>query len=99
MRFGFCSFSSSSSASRSARSPPQTYDAISYAIAADAVSTGHDVYAATQRYNYSPIWSFVIATLWRVTGGDRMRFVLLVGLLLNDDGVAEALQTSSTASG
>jgi hypothetical protein len=41
------------------------------------------VYAATERYNYSPVWSFVIAALWRLAGGDLMRFVLLVGLLLN----------------
>jgi hypothetical protein len=63
--------------------PAVTYDGLSYAIAADAVATGHDVYAATSRYNYSPVWSWIIAGLWRLAAGELMRFVLFVGLLLN----------------
>lgn len=63
--------------------PTATYDAISYAIAADAVATGHDVYAATSRYNYSPVWSFVLAALWRAAAGELMRFIVFIGLMLN----------------
>jgi len=63
--------------------PVATYDAFSYAIVAEAVSSGHVVYDATTRYNYSPLWSWVLAALWTLAGADLLRFVLLVGLLLN----------------
>lgn len=71
--------------------PLVMYDAFSYVIVADAVSSGHDVYAATNRYNYSPAWSRVLAALWRLAGGEMMRFVLLVGLLLNAADAAAAV--------
>lgn len=70
--------------------PAATFDAISYAIVGDAVSSGHDVYAATNRYNYSPVWSFVLAALWRLGGGELMRFIVFVGLLLNAVDAAAA---------
>ena len=41
-----------------ASAPVATYDAVSYSIVAQAVSSGQTVYAATARYNYSPVWSF-----------------------------------------
>lgn len=63
--------------------PTWTFDSVSYAIVGDAVSSGHDVYAATNRYNYSPVWSFVLAGLWRAAGGELMRFILFIGLMLN----------------
>ena len=37
--------------------PLVMYDAFSYAIVGQAVSSGQNVYAATERYNYSPVWS------------------------------------------
>jgi len=63
--------------------PLVMYDAFSYAIVGQAVSSGQNVYAATERYNYSPVWSRVLAALWRLSSGEMMRFVLFVGLLLN----------------
>jgi hypothetical protein len=72
--------------------PAATFDSISYAIVGEAVSSGHDVYATTSRYNYSPLWSFVVAALWRLAGGELMRFIVFVGLLLNAvDAVAAGL--------
>jgi len=63
--------------------PAATFDAISYAIVGDAVSSGHDVYSATSRYNYSPVWSFVLAAFWRLAGGELVRFIVFIGLMLN----------------
>ena len=40
------------------------FDTESYLIVADAVLTGQNAYQATDRYNYSPVWSFVVAGLW-----------------------------------
>ena len=71
--------------------PLVMYDAFSYAIVGRAVSAGQDVYAATSRYNYSPLWSHVLGALWGAAGGEMMRFVLLVGLLLNAADAAAAL--------
>ena len=71
--------------------PLVMYDAFSYAIVGQAVSSGHDVYAATSRYNYSPVWSWVLGALWRLARGEMMPFVLLVGLLLNAADAAAAV--------
>lgn len=38
----------------------ETYDMASYRIVADAVAHGRNVYAATDRYNYGPIWAGVL---------------------------------------
>lgn len=57
------------------------YDTQSYLIVADATLRGQDVYAATDRYNYSPVWSFVVAGLWWMARPNVSFFVLLVGLL------------------
>jgi hypothetical protein len=58
------------------------FDSQSYLIAASATILGHNVYTVTDRYNYSPVWAFVVAGLFRAAGGDAPAFVLLVGLLL-----------------
>jgi hypothetical protein len=71
--------------------PLVMYDAFSYAIVGQAVSSGHDVYAATTRYNYTPLWSRVLGALWSVAQGEMMRFVLFVGLLLNAADAATSL--------
>ena len=70
--------------------PLVMYDAFSYAIVGQAVSSGQNVYAATERYNYSPVWSRVLGALWRLASGEMMRFVLFVGLLLNAADAASA---------
>ena len=58
------------------------FDSQSYLIAASATILGHNVYTVTDRYNYSPVWAFVVAGLFRAAGGDAPTFVLFVGLLL-----------------
>lgn len=58
------------------------YDSQSYLIAASATLLGHNPYAVTDRYNYSPVWALVVAGVFRLAGGDAPLFILLVGLLL-----------------
>ena len=57
------------------------YDSESFRIVAEAVLSGQNVYAATERYNYSPVWAFVVAGLWRLARPEFARFVLFLGLL------------------
>src|SRR5262249_44248826 len=59
------------------------FDSQSFLIVANAVLNGQNVYAATDRYNYSPVWSYVVAILWRVAMPHVGLFVLLVGLFAN----------------
>ncbi len=79
--------------------PVATYDAISYSIVAQAVSSGQSVYAATARYNYSPVWSFLLRGLWAAAGGRLALFVLLIGLLLNLSDVFSAFAVQNLARG
>lgn len=67
------------------------YDSRSYLIAAGATVLGHNPYAVTNRYNYSPVWAFVTAGLFRIAGGDEPLFVLLVGLSLIGTDLISAL--------
>ena len=71
--------------------PVVTYDAISYSLVARAVASGQNVYGATERYNYSPLWSEIMAGLWWLAGGRMLLFVLLIGLLLTAADAATAL--------
>ncbi|HKD17746.1 MAG TPA: hypothetical protein VKG23_07735 [Thermoanaerobaculia bacterium] len=71
--------------------PLATYDAISYSIVAQAVAAGQNVYAATNRYNYSPLWAGISGALWGLSGGRLSLFVLLVGLLVTAADAATAL--------
>ena len=57
------------------------FDSDSYLIVADAVLSGQNVYAVTDRYNYSPFWAYVVAALWSVSAPNLGLFVLLAGLL------------------
>lgn len=57
------------------------FDTESYLIVADAVLAGQNVYQATDRYNYSPVWSFVVAGLWASARPNVRLFILSVGLL------------------
>lgn len=58
------------------------YDSESYMIAAQAVLGGQNVYLATERYNYSPVWSFALAGLWKAAAPNTSLFLLLIGALL-----------------
>ncbi len=66
------------------------YDSESFRIVADAVLSGQNVYASTERYNYSPVWAFVVAGIWKLTRPDFARFVLLLGLLATAADLAGA---------
>lgn len=66
------------------------FDVDSYVLVADHVLAGHVVYAETERYNYAPLWSYVVAGCrWlqqalypnELDGGVRM-FHVLIALLL-----------------
>ncbi len=70
--------------------PVATYDAVSYSLVAQAVAAGQNVYGATHRYNYSPLWSEIVAGFWALAGGRMLLFVLLIGLLLTAADAATA---------
>jgi hypothetical protein len=57
------------------------YDSQSFVYAADAAAHGENVYAKTNRYNYSPLWAYVLGALWLAAAPNTSVFVLLVGLL------------------
>jgi hypothetical protein len=66
------------------------FDSDSYGIVAAATLAGQNIYAATDRYNYSPVWSWIVTGLWSVAAPNRSLFVLLIGLLLIAVDVATA---------
>ncbi len=57
------------------------FDTQSFLIVVRGVVSGQNIYALTDRYNYSPVWAFVATGIWKVSGGNVGAFVLLVGLL------------------
>ena len=73
-----------------ARTFAGNYDSESFRIVADAALAGQNVYAATDRYNYSPLWAYVAAGLRWLTRPDPARFVLAVSLLAIAADIASA---------
>lgn len=73
------------------------YDMESWWIASEAVLRGEPVYAATHRYNYGPLWSYIIGALrWlsAATGPDtvtRLHLFMTTFLSLSDLFLAWAL--------
>ncbi len=67
------------------------FDTQSYLIVVQGVLEGENVYALTERYNYSPLWSFVVAGLWLAAAPNVGAFVLLLGLLLIATDTASTL--------
>ena len=57
------------------------FDTQSFLIAVQSVVSGENVYAATDRYNYSPLWAFVATGIWELSKPNPGTFVLLLGLL------------------
>ena len=57
------------------------FDSQSFVFAADAAVSGENVYAETSRYNYSPLWAYVLGALWAVAEPNTSLFVFLVGIL------------------
>ncbi len=57
------------------------FDTQSFLIAVQSVVTGQNIYVATDRYNYSPLWSFVATGVWNVAKPEPGTFVFLLGVL------------------
>ncbi len=57
------------------------YDTQSFLIVVRGVLSGQNIYALTDRYNYSPAWAFLAAGVWKASDGNVGTFVLLLGLL------------------
>ncbi|MFN2386305.1 MAG: hypothetical protein ABR576_08475 [Thermoanaerobaculia bacterium] len=57
------------------------YDSASFWVVSDLALRGENIYAATERYNYSPLWAWVLAGVKALSGGSPGLFVLFVGLL------------------
>ncbi len=57
------------------------FDSQSFLTAAQLVAHGDNVYAGTNRYNYSPLWAYVLAGIWTASRPNVHLFVFLVGLL------------------
>lgn len=66
------------------------FDTQSFFIVVHAVETGQNVYAATDRYNYSPLWSYILTGVWRIAAPSPWNFVLLLGLLQTAADAASA---------
>ena len=66
------------------------FDTQSFLIVVRGVLSGQNIYALTDRYNYSPVWAFVAAGVWKLSGGNVGAFVLLVGLLQTAGDAAAA---------
>jgi hypothetical protein len=78
--------------------PWVTYDVISYSIVAKSVAAGQNFYAATSRYNYSPLWAGIVSLFWRMADGRMPLFLVLVGLLLTTADALIALVLKALAS-
>lgn len=68
------------------------FDLESYGIVADIVDRGGNVYAETERYNYGPIWFYVLGSLHDVSGlftdpAGAFRPLLIGVLTLADIGI------------
>jgi hypothetical protein len=57
-------------------------DTQSYLIAVAAVESGQNVYQFTDRYNYTPVWAYVLTGLWRLASPNVGLFLVAIGLLL-----------------
>jgi hypothetical protein len=70
------------------------YDLQSYALVAQIVDRGGDFYGETSRYNYSPVWAYVVWGLWRISRFFGMSFGGAVAALLLAVDAASALLIS-----
>jgi hypothetical protein len=78
-----------------AASSGENYDMESWWIASQALLDGKSIYASTHRYNYGPIWGYVLAGLRHLAqalGDDSMRTLhILVTITLSISDLALAL--------
>jgi len=73
------------------------YDSESFRMVGELTLSGQNVYAATERYNYSPVWACIVAGLWALARPSFSLFVLLLGLLQIGSDAASALLLSRIA--
>lgn len=67
------------------------YDSASFWIVSQITLRGENVYAATDRYNYSPLWSWVSAGLFKAAAGRPELFLLFIGAFLTSCDVATSV--------
>jgi hypothetical protein len=68
------------------------FDMESYWIVGQAVAAGENVYAATHRYNYGPIWFAIVGLVYQISTGFVMFRLLIAGVLIATDlGIARIL--------
>ena len=72
------------------------FDMESFYLVGKIVTSGQNVYAETYRYNYAPLWSFVLGFLYTISHGSFSLFRLLVSCILItvDVGIAVILASS-----
>jgi len=65
------------------------YDFDSFLIVADIVDRGGNVYASTARYNYGPVWSYILKFIYHLALKDKvvLRYLLVTFLSLVDVGI------------
>jgi hypothetical protein len=78
---------------------PGNYDSESFSLVAAIAARGGDIYAETDRYNYSPAWGQVLRGLDRARGAAGLDLTRAVGLLLTAADVATAALLYSLAGG
>jgi hypothetical protein len=70
---------------------PGDYDTESYGIVAGILERGEDPYRETTRYNYSPVWGFVLVGLQAAARRLGVELTLAVGLFLLAVDLATAI--------
>jgi hypothetical protein len=54
------------------------YDQFSYELVAEIMNRGGNVYAETSRYNYSPLWAYVLAFLQYIADSSHVQFHFVI---------------------
>jgi hypothetical protein len=54
------------------------FDQLSYEIVADIIKRGGNVYAETNRYNYSPVWAYVLSYLNQIASLSHLQFHFVI---------------------
>ena len=66
-----------------------TYDLESYQIVGKLISQGKNIYAETPRYNYGPLWAFVlgffrVVSQWAINANFYFRLFIIAALTISD---------------
>ena len=73
------------------------FDFDSYLIVAKIVDSGENVYASTGRYNYGPVWFYILHLIYEITLKNDVAFrFLLVVFLSSVDLAIFAILSSPT---